>query len=52
MFSIEEMLNGIRAETPSSEDLPASWWRYLRPIAIILLAIVILGWISYVILYR
>ena len=52
MFPIEEMLKGIRAETPSNEDLPARWLHYLKPIAIIFLAIVILGWISYIILYR
>ncbi len=51
MSPIEEMLNGIRAEIPSNEDLPAQWWHYLKPIAIILLAIFILGWLSYLILY-
>ncbi len=52
MFPIEEILITIRADVPSNEDLPARWWRYLKPIAIILLAIVIIGWISYIILYR
>lgn len=52
MFSIDEMLKGISADVPSNEDLPARWWHYLKPIAIILLAIVILGWLSFVLLYR
>jgi hypothetical protein len=51
MFSIEEMLKENHADIASNEDLPKRWYNYLKPIAIVLLAVFILGWLSYVILY-
>ncbi len=46
-----ERLKETNADTASNGDLPKQWYSYLKPIAIVLLAIFILGWLSYVIFY-